>query len=120
MPGVVLLIIILVVAFLVLKSVHDARTRGAEGSAEEGGGEAAPAMRAGRGERRAGRRPSRERSAPPVDHEALTAHVTKLREAVAAGLISADEAAASVVRQSEGQLSDEAARKLLDLDDEAA
>jgi flagellar biosynthesis/type III secretory pathway M-ring protein FliF/YscJ len=119
MPAVVLLIIVLLVVFLVLKSVHDARARSA---GDESNDDAAPSTRPSRSERRvAARREARE-PAPsvPVDENALKAHAAKLRKAVAEGLISAEEATASVVRQSHGHMSEEAARELLDIDDEAA
>lgn len=116
MPAVVLLIIILLVVFLVLKSVHDARDRSAEGTGDGESGEGA--KRTVWTQRR-----GRQKPASPsgeIDREALSTHVTKLREAVAHGLISTDEAAASVVRHTDGELSEESARQLLDSDDEAA
>lgn len=118
MPAVVLLIILLLVAFLLLKSFQDAKTRGAESDAGEKPGSSHPSRARRRLPRRSREDPAP--SAPPIDQEALAAHVTKLREAITKGLISNDEAAASVVRYTEGGLSDDAARKLLDTDDEAA
>lgn len=116
MPAAVLLIIVVLVAFLVLKSIRDARQDGAGPHATDEG-EAAHAPRPSRSER-AGGAPDTSPSAP-IDEEALTAHVTKLREAVSQGLISGDEAVASVVRHTDGGLSEEAARKLLDIDEAA-
>lgn len=115
MPAVVLLIIVLLVVFLVVKSVHDSRGRAddTDGSETDTG-----ATRSGLAQRRASQKPSSP--AANIDRQALSAHVTKLREAVAHGLISADEAAASVVRHTDGELSEESARQLLDSDDEAA
>lgn len=120
MPAVVLLIILLLVAFLLLKSFQDAKTRAAESDAGEDkeSGSSHPSRARRRLPRRSREDPAP--SAPPIDQEALAAHVTKLREAITKGLISNDEAAASVVRYTEGGLSDDAARKLLDTDDEAA
>lgn len=113
MPAVVLFIIVLLVAFLVLKSVRDARQSAATRPDD---GEPARPQRSSRGERRAARDPA---PSAPIDQEALTAHVTKLRGAVSEGLISSDEAVASIVRHTEGGLSEEAARKLLDIDEAA-
>jgi predicted lipid-binding transport protein (Tim44 family) len=63
---------------------------------------------------RAGRyRPRPRRQQQPIDEEKLAEHVKALREAVGEGLISRQEAAASIVRQTEGQLSEEAALQLL-------
>lgn len=117
MPAVVVLIIVLLVVFLVLKSVQDARARPAEGDDDHGSGQGS--KRPAWSQRRARHQPA---SSPPteIDREALSAHVTKLREAVAQGLISADEAAASVVRHTEGALSEESAHQLLNSNDEAA
>lgn len=115
MPAVVLLIIIVLVVFLVLKSVHDARGRAADGTDDEASEGTARSVWT---QRRATKKPSSPSA--EIDREALSAHVTKLREAVAHGLISADEAAASVVRHTDGELSEESARQLLDSDDEAA
>lgn len=114
MPAVVLFIIVLLVALLVLKSVRDAR-HNAEAPASDDG-EAARPQRAARGQRHAA---GDTAPSAPIDQEALTAHVSKLREAVSQGLISSDEAVASVVRHTAGGLSEEAARKLLDIDEAA-
>jgi hypothetical protein len=111
MHVVVLLIVLAVIAFLLYKSVQDARERAA-------GGDGAPAPRPPRPEPRRpaprprGRPRARQRK-PQIDEEALAEHVAKLKQAVATDLISLDEAVASVIRQTEGALSEEAARKLL-------
>lgn len=116
MPAVVLLIIVLLVVFLVVKSVHDARGRAADGTGGDEDGKGA--TRSVWVQRRTSQKPASP--AAEIDREALSAHVTKLREAVAHGLISSDEAVASVVRHTDGELSEESARRLLDNDDEAA
>jgi hypothetical protein len=120
MAQAILLLVLLVVAFLLVKSVLDAqqRARGGNGGAADRPGRArrwttgasSPVPSA----------PSRPRARPrtrkplkPVDEAKLTEHVAKLREAVEQDLISLDEAVASVVRHTDGQLSDEAARRLL-------
>jgi hypothetical protein len=114
MPAVVLFIIALLVAFLVLKSLRDAR-QGTPASSTDDGPTTGP-QPTPRSERQA---PRQAHSSSPIDEEALTAHVTKLRQAVSQGLISGDEAVASVIRHTEGGLSEEAARKLLDIDEAA-
>lgn len=106
MPMIVLLIVLAVIAFLLYQSVQDARRR-AEGGGHTPGPRPSP--------RRASPKP-RPRARPrkaKVDEEALGEHVAKLREAIANDLISMDEAVASVVRQTDGAIEDDAARKLL-------
>lgn len=113
MPIVVLLIVLAVIAFLLYKSVQDARQQagGAAGSTSARPPSSQPPSRP---------RARRQRSAKPkVDEEALAAHVAKLRSAVDEGLISMDEAIASVVRQTDGAVGEDAARKLLKQDDAA-
>ncbi len=108
MHYVVLLIVLGVIAFLLYKSVQDARERA------EGG----PAPRPARPESRRPTpkprpRPKARPRKPKIDEAALSEHVAKLRDAVDTGLISMDEAVASVIRQTDGALSEDAARKLL-------
>lgn len=101
----ILLTIIIVVVVLVAKSIRDAQQgRTAESTA--------------RREPRAPRAPARSQPRPrrphkPVDEEALAQHVAKLREAIGAGLVTTEEAVASVCRFTDGVLSEEAARELL-------
>jgi hypothetical protein len=110
MAVVVLLIVLAVIAFLLYQSVQDARRRA------EGGDVAVRPQPAVRRPAPAPRPKPRQRPRPrkvKVDQEALAEHVAKLRDAVSGDLISMDEAVASVVRQTDGALSAEAARKLL-------
>jgi hypothetical protein len=106
MAYLVLLIVLVVIAYLLYQSVQDARRRAA------GGGAPPPRESTSR---RAAPKPRREPRPPKtkVDQEALSAHVEKLRDAIANDLISMDEAVASVVRQTDGAVSTDAARKLL-------
>lgn len=101
----ILLTIIIVVVVLVAKSIRDA---------QQGGSAESTARR----ESRAPRAPARSQPRPrrphkPVDEEALAQHVAKLREAIGAGLVTTEEAVASVCRFTDGVLSEEAARELL-------
>jgi hypothetical protein len=112
MPVVVLLIVLAVIVFLLAKSLQDAKRQ------HDG---AAPTS-ATRGPAPTTPRPARQRARrrrPALDEEALEAHVGKLRDAVATGLISAEEAVDSIVRQTDGIVGQEAARKLLHQDDAA-
>lgn len=104
MPFIVLTIIIVVVV-LVAKAIRDA---------QQGGPADAPSPRASRPTRAPARsQPRPRRPSKPVDEEALAQHVAKLREAIGAGLVTTDEAVASVCRFTDGVLSEEAARELL-------
>lgn len=106
----VLLVVLVVIGFLLYQSVQDARRRAA-------GGDPTPRERPVR-ERPAPK--PRERAKPKprkvkvkVDEEALGLHLEKLRSAVANDQISMEEAVASVVRQTDGAVGEDAARKLL-------
>jgi hypothetical protein len=110
MHVVVLLIVLAVIAFLLYKSVQDARERAAGGGTDE---PRMPRPEPRRPSPRPRSRPRGRQRKPQIDEEALAEHVAKLREAVRTDLISLDEAVASVIRQTEGALSEEAARKLL-------
>jgi hypothetical protein len=112
MPVVVLLIVLVVIALLLYKSVNDARQQG--GAAPRS---ATPASTGHQAPRSRSRRPRASRR--KVDEAALAAHVEKLREAVHGGLISVEEAIGSIVRQTDGALGEDAARKLLERDDAA-
>lgn len=105
MAYIVLLVVVAVIAFLLYQSVQDARRRA------EGGEAPARPTPARRPAPKARPKP-RPRKAK-VDEEALAEHVAKLRDAVAKDLISIDEAVESVVRQTDGALGPDAARKLL-------
>jgi CHASE3 domain sensor protein len=109
MAYVVLLIVLAVIAFLLYQSVQDAKRR-AQGVTPEPRDRPAP--------RRAPPKPRPPKPKPrprkvKVDEEALAQHVAKLRDAVDNDLISLDEAIASVVRQTDGAIGEDAARKLL-------
>lgn len=121
MPVALLLVIVVLITFLVLKSLQDAKGRSSDPD-QSAEGTSPAAGRASRLRRRGpGQGPSAPQpSAPTIDQDALAAHVAKLRAAVAADLISDEEAVASVLRQTKGGLSEEAARRLLDTDDQAA
>lgn len=97
MAPVIVLLIVVVVAVVLLRSPSLRRPRQLRG--------ATPSS-----DRR--RHPS-ARSHAPIDRERLALHVRKLHEAVDQRLISDEEAIASIVRQTDGQLSAEAARQLL-------
>jgi flagellar biosynthesis/type III secretory pathway M-ring protein FliF/YscJ len=109
MVPLVLLVVLLVIGFLLYQSVQDARRRA------DGGADPAPQERPKA--RRAAPKPREKPKPKPrkvkVDEEALEAHVEKLRSAIANDLISMDEAVASVVRQTDGAVGEDAARKLL-------
>jgi hypothetical protein len=112
MQYLVLIIVLGVIAFLLYKSVQDARERAA-GTAPARPPAEPRAMPAPKPRSKPKPRPKPRQRKPKVDQEALAAHVAKLREAVDGDLISMDEAVASVVRQTDGALSEDAARKLL-------
>lgn len=102
MSGLILLIIVVIMALLVARIVHQAQQARSSGpSPAPGRREKAPSNASG--------------SAAPLrlDQTALAEHVAKLQEAVAGEFISDDEAVGSIVRFSEGALSEEAARELL-------
>ncbi len=108
MVPLVLLVVLVVIGFLLYQSVQDARRRA-------DGGDPVPRERPT--PRRAAPKP-REKAKPKprkvkVDEEALGLHVAKLRDAIEHDLISMDEAVASVVRQTDGAVGEDAARKLL-------
>lgn len=105
MPAFILLTIIIVVVVLVAKSIHDAR----QGAGSEPVASAEPRPLRPRPQPRARSR----RGAKPVDEQALAEHVTKLRDAIGEGLITTDDAVASICRFTDGVLSEEAARELL-------
>lgn len=102
MPGFMLFIVIVVVVLLLLKSVHDAQQGKAGGGQPTPQPDPKPRPRA---------RPRRKPK--PIDETKLADHVAKLREAVDGGLITTEEAVASIVRFTEGTLSEDAARQLL-------
>lgn len=104
MPGFMIFIVIVVVVLLLLKSVHDAQ----QGKSSAGASPSPPEPQP-----RARPRPRPRRKAKPIDEDKLADHVGKLREAVEGGLITTDEAVASIVRFTEGGLSEDAARQLL-------
>lgn len=106
MPGFMLFIVIVVVVLLLLKSVHDAQQGKSSGGASPSPPEPQPRARPRP-------RPRPRRKAKPIDEDKLADHVGKLREAVEGGLITTDEAVASIVRFTEGGLSEDAARQLL-------
>lgn len=104
MPIFIVLTIIIVVVVLIAKSIHDARQ------------DPEAALRPAREPRPARTprpHPRPRRPTKPIDEAALAEHVTKLREAIAAGLVTTDEAVASICRFTEGVLSEDAARELL-------
>lgn len=107
MHYVVLLIVLGVIAFLLYKSVQDARARADGGTGHQ------TTTQTRRPSPKPRPRPRARPRKPKVDEEALGEHVAKLRQAVDTDLISLDEAVASVVRQTDGALSEDAARKLL-------
>lgn len=107
MPFLVVLVIAIVV-LLVAKSLYDAHQLKA---AQDDDAPSTP-MAAPDRPRPARPRP-RRRSLPQIDEEALAEHVAKLRSAVNAGLVTEEEAVASIVRHADGALSEDAARQLL-------
>lgn len=114
MPVVVLLIVLVVIGFLLYKSVQDAR--------KHPGTTAATPHESQRQRPRPRARPRTKprQPKPKIDEAALNAHVLKLREAVDGGFISIDEAIGSIVRHTDGALGKDAARKLLETTDDAA
>lgn len=112
MSAFIVMIVIIVIVVLIAKSVYDAQ--------QARSNEATQPRPQQVGHHRPDRRP-RPRDEPPVsvDEGALADHVAKLGEAVSEGLISMDEATASVVRFTDGQLSEEAAAELLRRQDAA-
>jgi hypothetical protein len=98
MHVVVLLIVLAVIAFLLYKSVQDAKERAAGGWREPTAMLRVPSP----GVPPPGPRPRGRPRKPQIDEEALAEHVAKLREAIRTDLISLDEAVASVIRQTEG------------------
>lgn len=115
MPVVVLLIVLAVIVFLLVKSLQDAKRQ-----QESGGGSAASRARPARPSAPRPQRQRARRRQPALNSEALAAHVAKLRQAVETELISVDEAVDSIVRQTDGAVGPEAARKLLQQEDDAA
>lgn len=114
MTVVVLLVILAVIAFLLVRSIQDARRHAAQPDSDSGSERTPPT-------RRTAARPRPRRGAKPaLEGQALATHVTKLREAVDGGLISVDEAVESIVRQTDGALGEDAARRLLQGEDSAA
>jgi hypothetical protein len=109
MQFVVLLIVLAAIAFLLYKSVQDARER----AGDVGGEPRPPRPEPRRPAPRPRPRPRARQRKPQIDEEALAEHVAKLRDAIQTDLISLDEAVASVIRQTDGALSEDAARKLL-------
>lgn len=107
MPIFIVLTVIIVVVVLIAKSIHDARHD------PEAASRPAREPRPARAPRPQTRTPRPRRPTKPVDEAALAEHVTKLREAIAAGLVTTDEAVASICRFTEGALSEDAARELL-------
>lgn len=109
MPAFIIFTVIIVVVVLVAKSIHDAQRAGAGQQPSTARPSAPP---------RPSRRPPRVQSRPrrpakPIDEEALAEHVSKLRDAIQADLVTTEEAVASICRFTDGVLSEEAARELL-------
>lgn len=112
MPVVVLFIVLAVIVFLLAKSLQDAKR-------QQGGGTVPNPLRV---PNPAATKPPRQRARrrqPALDEETLAAHVSKLKEAVTTGLVSVDDAVDSIVRQTDGVIGPDAARKLLQHDDAA-
>ncbi len=111
MAVVVLLIVLAVIVFLLYQSVQDARRRaeGADTPAVEPTRPVRPTPPVARPRPAARTRPRKVK----IDESALADHVAKLRDAVAGDLITLDEAVDSVLRQTDGALSPEVARKML-------
>jgi hypothetical protein len=106
MPTIVLLIIFIVVVILLAKSFQSAQ-------ASQGGRRQPSVPRIRTRQPAKPRKPRPRRPAKPIDQAKLTEHVQKLRLAVDNDLISTEEAVASIVRHTEGQLSEDAAAQLL-------
>lgn len=109
MWGLVLLVVVVAVALLLARAVHNAQqarssTRTMPSSGRAGQRETPPERR--------GTTPPRPESAPD-DQEAFAEHVRKLRQAVADDLITRDEAVGSIVRFTNGSWSEDAAAELL-------
>lgn len=126
MPAVILLLILVVITVLLVKAIIDARQQ------FPGPVRRRPNQRRRRlptprrpplpNERRRPapnerRRPRPGKAAPlpdpALDEAGLDEHVEKLRSAVRGGLVSVDDAVASIRRQTGGRVSDHAARELL-------
>lgn len=110
MWGLVLLVVVVAVALLLARAVHNAQQarssmRDTSVSGRAGHTGAPP-------ERRGTTPPPRPGSAPD-DQDAFAEHVRKLRQAVADDLITSDEAVGSIVRFTNGSWSEEAAAELL-------
>ncbi len=115
MAAVLLLIVLLIIVVLLVRSFQEARSRaGGESTSAE-----RPEPRPTRAQRPRRQPKPRREAKPKVDEEALAEHVRKLREAVDADLISVEEAVASVLRFTDGAISEEAARKMLRSDEAA-
>jgi hypothetical protein len=102
MPTILLLIVLIIVVALLAKSFHDAQRQSTT-----------PRPRTRSAPRPRMPRPRPRRQAKPIDQAKLAEHVKKLRSAVDADLISREEAVASIIRHTDGQLSEEAAAALL-------
>lgn len=105
MPAFILLTVIIVVVVLVAKSIHDAR--------QDPHGVPRPTREPRTRPTVPRPHPRPRRVTKPVDEAALAEHVSKLRDAISAGLVTTDEAVASVCRFTDGALSEEAARELI-------
>ncbi len=115
MAAVLLLIVLLIIVVLLVRSFQQARARAGEDSTS-----AEPATPSPARPPRQRRQPrARREPKPQIDEQALAEHVRKLREAVDADLISVEEAVASVLRYTDGAISEEAARKMLRSDEAA-
>lgn len=108
MPAFIILTVIIVVVVLVAKSIHDAQKGAAGGPQRAPRPSPAPPLPSRRPARPQARRPAK-----PVDEDALAEHVSKLRGAIQADLVTTEEAVASICRFTDGVLSEEAARQLL-------
>lgn len=109
MWGLVLLVVVVAMALLLARAVHNAQQARSSMRDTTVSGRAG---RTGTPPERRGTTPPRPGSAPD-DQEALAEHVRKLRQAVADGLITSDEAVGSIVRFTNGSWSEEAAAELL-------
>lgn len=110
MPNLILLVVLAIIIVVLVKSIVDAQ-RARSGSPSPASA-SRPEPRRPRRERRR-ERPNLRQVKPAIDSEALAAHVTKLKAAVGSDLISTDEAVASIIRQTDGAVSEQAARKML-------
>ncbi|HVM15117.1 MAG TPA: hypothetical protein VM287_12430 [Egibacteraceae bacterium] len=109
MPAFIILTVIIVVVVLVAKSIHDAQS----GTAQQQPSATRPSAPPRPSRRPARSQPRPRRPVKPIDEEALAEHVSKLRDAIQADLVTTEEAVASICRFADGVLSDEAARELL-------